>query len=162
MIQRIQTLYMLAVTALVCVVLLVPMARFGSPDGDFSIMSYGLRSLDASAGSQTASTVVSWWSVCTGVLLAVCALLPLVTVFLYKHRLLQIRLLAAECVLVVCALFFAAYYLWSSFQKIAQEASDYYITYTLLLLIAAFVLCVLAVRAVGRDEALVRSLDRIR
>ena len=101
MIQRIQTLYMLAVAALVCVVIFVPMARFSSPDGDFEIMSYGMRTFTADDGGPTAEVAASWWSVCSVVLLAVSALLPLVTVFLYKKRLVQIRLLAAECVAAV-------------------------------------------------------------
>lgn len=162
MIQRIQTLYMLAVAALVCVVIFVPMARFSSPEGDFEIMSYGMRTFAADDSGPTAEVAVSWWSVCSVVLLAVSALLPFVTVFLYKKRLLQIRLLAAECVLLFCSLFFAAYYLWTSFRELSSLSSDNYLTYTLLLVIAAFAFSVMALRAVGRDEALVRSLDRIR
>ena len=162
MIQRIQTLYMLAVSVLVSVVVFVPMARFVSPDGDFEIMSYGMRTFAADSDGPASQVAVSWWSVCSTVLLAVSALLPLVTVFLYKKRLVQIRLLAAESVLLFCSLFFTAYYLWSSFRELAPLGSDNYLTYTLLLLIVAFAFTIMALRAVGRDEALVRSLDRIR
>ena len=162
MIQRIQTLYMLAVTALMCVVIFVPMARFTSPDGDFAIMSYGMRTFAADDFGPSSQTAVSWWSVCSVTLLGVCSLLPFVTVFLYKKRLVQIRLLAAESVLLFCTLFFTAYYLWTSFMELSLLSTDNYLTYTLLLVIVAFAFTIMALRAVGRDEALVRSLDRIR
>ncbi len=163
MIQRIQTVYMLAVAALMAVAALVPMAHFASPDADFVIMSYGMRSVAANVDAASSVHVtVSWWSVCTAVLLSVAALLPLVAVFMYKKRLVQIRLLAAESVLLFCSLFFGAYYLFVSFRALAPMSTDNYLTYSLLLIFPAFALTVMALRAVGRDEALVRSLDRIR
>lgn len=156
MIQRIQTLYMLAVCALVSVVMLVPMARFTMSDTDMALMSYGLRI----GGGAVA---VSWWAGCSAALLSISALLPLVTVFLYKKRLVQIRLLGAECAMIAGTLLFEVYYVYSSYNSLVSSAVyGSSKTYTLLLLVPALVLCVMAMRAVGRDEALVRSLDRIR
>ncbi len=156
MIQRIQTLYMLAVCVLVSVVMLLPMARFTMSDTDMALMSYGLR-----IGGE--AVTVTWWAGCSAALLAISALLPLVTVFLYKKRLVQIRLLGAECALLVGALLFESYYVFSSYNNLASSAVyGSSKTHTLLLLVPALVLCVMAMRAVGRDEALVRSLDRIR
>lgn len=46
--------------------------------------------------------------------------------------------------------------------ELSLLSTDNYLTYTLLLVIVAFAFTIMALRAVGRDEALVRSLDRIR
>ena len=97
MIQRIQTLYLLVVTALMAVTLFVPLAWFAGDAGQFGLYAFSLKT---SGGEAVQSTVYM------GILLVLACVLPLITLFLFKHRLLQIRLCVVEMALpLVCLLF---------------------------------------------------------
>lgn len=155
MIQRIQTLYLFAAALFCGLMFVVPMAGFATGADSFTLTALGLRN----AAGETVQPVIY-----LTVLLALAAVLPLVTIFLYKRRFVQIRLCVAEMVLLLgacvltgiycylCHRFFAGYYeLYLSTVKVA-------VVFPLAALICDF----LALRGVVRDEKLVRSLDRIR
>jgi hypothetical protein len=97
-----------------------------------------------------------------GILLVLTAILPLVTMFLYKRRMLQIRLCAVNIVLLIGVVVFVAiyYYLNSILDGAEFTARSFSITAIFPLL--SLILTYLAARAIFRDEMLVRSLDRIR
>jgi hypothetical protein len=86
-------------------------------------------------------------------MLGVTALVPLVTIFLYRNRRRQISLLVAEMVLLAGSAGFAVYYAWIAYMVAAVAPS---------LVIVAMLTNWLAMRGVIRDEILVRSADRIR
>lgn len=91
------------------------------------------------------------------ILIGIITVLHLVTLFLYKKRILQIRILGF-CMLLMLGLFgLFFYFTYASFEevKVAFKVA-------VALPIAAIILDWLAIRAIGKDEALVRSLDRIR
>lgn len=91
------------------------------------------------------------------ILIGIIAVLHLVAVFLYKKRILQIRILGF-CMLLMLGLFgLFFYFTYASFEevKVAFKVA-------VALPIASIILDWLAIRAIGKDEALVRSLDRIR
>lgn len=87
MIQRIQTLYLLIVAILMALTLFLPLAWFASDAGEFTLRAFGL---------ETAAGEVAQPTSYLGILLVLACLLPLVVIFLYKRRLLQIRLCVAE------------------------------------------------------------------
>lgn len=154
MIQRIQTLYLLAVAALSAVMFLVPLAWFAGEAGEFELHAFALESVE---GETLHSTVY------LGILLAAAALLPLITVFLYRRRLLQIRLCCVEMVLLlgVLAMEGAYYYLGRrAFAELAFHTQGFKPAIALPLVSLLFV--VLAAKAIFRDELLVRDADRIR
>jgi hypothetical protein len=96
-------------------------------------------------------------------MLLLTAIVPLVTLFLFKKRLLQIRLCAVNIVLLLGTLIFIAiyYYLGSRFfAEFSYEVRGFKIAAIFPLL--SLVLTYLAARAIFKDEMLVRSLDRIR
>ena len=98
-----------------------------------------------------------------GILLALAAALPLVTIFLYRRRLLQIRLCVAEMVLLAGAVVMEGVYYFLSgrlFAGMAFHTQGFRpaIALPLVALLFAF----LAARAIFHDELLVRSADRIR
>ena len=106
------------------------------------------------------SEVTRWYM---GILLVLACLLPLVTIFLYKRRLLQIRLCVVEMVLLIGATVMEGiYYFLSSriFSDMAFHTQGFKpaIALPLVGLLFAF----LAVRAIFHDELLVRDADRIR
>lgn len=154
MIQRIQSLYLLVVAALVAVALFAPLAWFGGDAGEFRLHAFGLRTLDG-AVVQPAYYM--------GVLLAAACALPLVTIFLFRRRMLQLRLCVVEAVLLVgSAVMEGVYYFlsWRVFSGLAFRVQGVRPAIVLPLVCLLFVW--LAARAVLRDELLVRAADRIR
>ena len=85
MIQRIQSLYLLIAAALMSLTLLMPIATFVVDGQTFELSAFAL-----SCGEVSQSTL---WM---GVMLILATVLPLVTIFLFKRRTLQVRLCAVE------------------------------------------------------------------
>lgn len=154
MIQRIQTLYLLLIAALMAVTLFAPLAWFASDAGEFRLYAFALR--DA-AGESLHSTLYM------GILLALGCALPLVTLFLYKRRLLQIRLCVVEMVLLLGGAVMEAIYYFLSRRVFADMTFH---TQGFRPAIALPLVCLLfawlAARAILRDEMMVRAADRIR
>lgn len=151
MIQRIQSLYLSIVVVLTGLAFWLPLARFTTGADTYSLTAMGLRGAD---GTIVQSTVY------LTILQAACCLLPLVTLFLYKHRLLQIRLAAAELVLLLGAAGMTTIYYLNDGGFPADTFRGFGIAFVFPIVSLVFIY--LAIRAIGRDERLVRSLDRIR
>ncbi len=88
------------------------------------------------------------------------ALLSLVTLFLYKKRMLQIRLSIFNMVVMV------GFYLFFGFVLYRVNAVDNLhfqrAGVGIIMPLIAIILTILAIRRIGADEALVRSLNRLR
>ena len=153
MIQRIQTLYLLIATVLMAVTLFCPIATFYAGDTTYTLEAFSL-----SGGGESQSTI---WM---GIILVVGAFLPLVTIFLFKRRQLQIRLCGAEMVVLLGAIAFIAIYYWLSvFNALDGVEIDHrQFSWAAPMPLVSMVLTYLAGRAIFKDEMLVRSLDRIR
>lgn len=154
MIQRIQTLYLLVVTAMMACTLFLPIAYFNTADG---------LTLTLKAFSMNGITGNIWPM---GLLLAIATLLPLVTIFLFKNRKMQIGLCAAEVVLQLGALLVFAIFYWVLLPQVAAEGAIEFVSksfgWAAIFPIASMPLTYLAGRAIFKDEVLVKSLDRIR
>ena len=152
MIQRIQTLYLLAVAALMTTAVLTPLAYFAAGAPEYLLYAFSLK------GGET-----SYSTIYMGVVVALAAIVPFVTIFLYKNRTLQIRLCAVELVLLLgSAVFMGIYYYLGSrmFSQLEFSAQGFRIA--IIFPLVALILDYLAIRAIFKDEMLVRSLDRIR
>jgi len=154
MIQRIQTLYLILAAALTACASFRPLASFAGGGEEFLLYAFGLRSADGATVQPT---------LYLGILLSLSLVLPLATVFLYKRRMLQVRLCAVEMVLLLGSLIMAGIYyflscrIFSSFEFHAQS-----VRISFILPLAALIFTYLALRAIFRDELLIRSMDRIR
>lgn len=93
-----------------------------------------------------------------GILAGVIIFVTLITILLFKKRNLQIRLSIYNMILML-AFYGLFYYLYSS--KLPEEA-DYSFKFAVVLPVISFILTFLAFRAIRRDEALIKSLDRLR
>ena len=152
MIQRIQTLYLLLVVVLTGLALWLPLADFTVGADTCTLTAFGLK--DA-AGITLLPTVY------LGVVLAATCLLPLVTIFLFKRRLVQIRLCAVELVLLVGAGAMMGIYFYLCNRYFAEsEFYSHTLKISLVFPLVCLVFDLLALRAIFRDEKLVRSLDR--
>jgi hypothetical protein len=84
-------------------------------------------------------------------------LLHLVIIVLYKKRILQIRILGFTMVLLLGLVGVMLYFLYAAF-----EGAEVVFKIPIVFPVIAFILDYLAIRAIGKDEALIRSLNRIR
>lgn len=156
MIQRIQSLYLLIATALMGLALILPIATFtSSTDVVYTLSAF---SLSTDAGSESLSTI---WM---GILMAAATVLPLVTLFMFKRRMLQVRLCAVEIVLLLgCIAFEAIYYYLAGANALEDvEIEHRQFGWAAIMPIIALVLSAMAARATFKDEVMVRSFDRIR
>jgi hypothetical protein len=147
MIQRIQSLYLLLVIIAYCLLFFFPIATYTTTDSFFSF------SLPEITGANSNSSVPLMVAV------IILALTVLVTIFLYKKRLLQIRITAIVLlahIAFIAALFYVADTLSKKFGADAIYESGAYIA------LIPLVFLVLANRAIRKDEKMVRSTDRLR
>lgn len=154
MIQRIQTLYLLIVTALMAVTLFAPLAWFAGDAGQFGLYAFSLKT---SAGEAVQPTVYM------GAVLALACVLPFITIFLFNRRLLQVRLCVVEMVLLVGAAIMEAAYYFLSYRVFAELTFHKQVLKPAIVLpLVCLLFAYLAARAVFRDELMVRAADRIR
>lgn len=152
MIQRIQSLYLLVAAALMSLTLFMPIATFVVDGNTYELSAFAL-----SCGEVSESTL---WM---GVMLVMATLLPLVVIFLFKRRTLQVRLCAVEIVLLLGSLVMIGLYYWLTsrlFENFVVEHRQF--GWGAPMPLVSLVLTALASRAIFKDEVLVRSLDRIR
>ena len=156
MIQRIQTLYLLIVLVAMSLTLSLPSMRAISPEGiDFAFSN--LRGLYQSAEGGFNITGVTIWLLFTNIIIL---LVALITIFTYKWRVIQMRLSSFNMVLLVgyYAIFFFSRYVILQ-QNIMTNTT---FSWPIILPLISAILTYLALRAIAKDEALVRSLDRLR
>ncbi|MBO5984089.1 MAG: DUF4293 domain-containing protein [Rikenellaceae bacterium] len=152
MIQRIQTLYLLAVAALMAAAIFTPLAYFAAGVEEYKLFAFALK-----------SATTEYSTIYMGVIVALAAIVPFVNIFLFKNRLLQIRLCAVELVLLLgSAVFMGAYYFLSNRMFSQLEFSAHGMHIAIIFPLIAIILDYLALRAIFKDEMLVKSLDRIR
>lgn len=81
-------------------------------------------------------------------------LLPLIAIFLYKNRSMQIKLtLAALGVYIICSIFY-----FTSIKNFTQGAPSFWSVFYFLIPICLL----LAIRGIYKDQKLVKSIDRLR
>ncbi|MCZ4696320.1 DUF4293 family protein [Ancylomarina euxinus] len=153
MIQRIQTLFLLGVLVLMTLMFFFPLAELiDSVNNSYSFIYRGIPSL-------TEGEPMLFKAYPVAILLAVIVLNVLVTIFSYKKRIRQIRLTVFNifCLLGIVGL---VYYNVNSQVELMQAIANYSIINAFPLV--SIVLSYLAIRNIGRDEAMIRSMDRIR
>lgn len=144
MLQRIQTLYLLAATLLMALITLLPMVTYTTPTGTEALKAFDL--------------------IYIGVLLSICTLLPFVTIWLFKNRWLQIRLCFAELVLLLGAQIFAIVYSVRVTSAMRDSLTGLVADKSITIIFPAIsmILVGLAIRGIIKDQQLIKSLDRIR
>lgn len=150
MIQRIQTLYLLAIVALGIALIFQPVIQLVTPEEAAELQVYELSALGG-------APLQGLWG-----LLLTTALMPLlafVDIFLYKKRLLQARLNIFLALLCLGYYGVLAIYIWQA--KLALGVEWNILPWASIPLIN-FVLTLMATRRILKDEALVRAADRIR
>jgi hypothetical protein len=150
MIQRIQTLYLLAVVILGITLCFQPVLQFVSPEEAAELQVYELSALGG------APLPGIWGLLLTTVLIPV---LALVDIFLYKKRLVQARLNIFTAMLCLGYYGVLAIYVWQA--KLALGV-DWHVLPWASIPLVCLVLTLMATRRILKDEALVRAADRLR
>ena len=159
MIQRIQTVYLLIITVLGVLILCFPIMGVCSPDVGLSKI-YAFDFLCVGIGGLWGKFLAI-----TAILIPVVALFA---IFIFKKRSLQVLLSVAIIFLVVFFYLFGIMFFVTAYGQISQTVQEVNgslnINFSLIffLHIINLVLSMLTIRAIRRDEKLVKSLDRIR
>jgi hypothetical protein len=147
---------MLLTTALVCAAFFAPEIFFTKGYLDFCLTESDIET--ANGAMQIGG--FSILAMCIFELWTLAAILPLVTVFVYKKRRAQMRLLRFEFIVLSGCAVCLGDYLWTTYQSLPMVLYIY--LFLLIPAILAIITNLLALRGVRRDERLVRSIDRIR
>ena len=151
MIQRIQTVYWLVITALLVVTMLSPIGFFTEAGGAFDSVLKPLGLTLADGGTETT------WGLFAILLLN--AVVAFATIFLYKNRMLQVRMCVFSALLEIG--YYAAGAVCVYMLKSDLEAA-FRPGWALALPFVCIILNYLAFRATYADEVMVRASERLR
>jgi hypothetical protein len=156
MIQRIQTLYLLAAGVLMALLLFLPLAEVaGNGPFIYTVLSRGWF---ASESGGMAEMAMATWPVF--ILAGVLTALPLVNIFLFRVRKLQIRICVYSIILSFGLIGLVYYFFVIGFRQLEEPA--YALRFPLIVPAVYIMLIYLAFRGIRKDEILVQAMDRIR
>lgn len=153
MLQRIQTVYLLIITVLTALMIFMPLAVLQTGDTFYKFDVFGVNTVVPEP-----ELLYPTWGLF--VLTALIALLALFTIFMYKKRMLQIRFCIFNAILMVGFYGFFGYLIYTMKQELGDLSVSVRIALSFPLI--NLILDYLAIRNIGADEVLVRSLDRLR
>jgi len=153
MIQRIQTLYLFISLILIMSLFFFPLSEILSSEGQLYTFQFdGLHYIDhETVYIQTIPPII---------LLSVIVAIGFVSIFLYKRRIVQMRISFFNMLLMLGYAGLSYFYITDFSKHLEAEAVNYQIVGAFPFISAIFTY--LAIRAIGKDEALIRSIDRIR
>jgi drug/metabolite transporter (DMT)-like permease len=152
MIQRIQTLFLLAAAALLTSMLFLPLAEIRTDAGE--LYTGWVRGLQ----DQNGGLLVATWPLF--ILVLVTAVLLLLNIFLYRRRKLQIRI-CVYAIILGFGLVGLLYYFWVVIFR-QLDVDSYWFRISVVFPVLAIILTYLAFRGIRKDDFLIRSIDRIR
>jgi heme/copper-type cytochrome/quinol oxidase subunit 3 len=153
MIQRIQSIYILIVAALFGSLFFIPISKLVIEN---EIVTLNLQQLSIQSATQS-ETIQTLFPTLTLAILII--ILAFVTLFLYKNRGLQMRLISYNTILISAIFILFAYYIY----KITIDySSNFSFSIGFIIPIIAIIFNILAYRRIKRDDELVKSIDRIR
>jgi hypothetical protein len=147
MIQRIQTIYIFFAAVLTALLLKLDFAELAVEGQLYVFNAKGIIS-----GEEVLFNGLPIFS-----FIGLITLLHLVVIFLFKKRILQIRILGFTIILLLGLVGVMFYFLYAAF-----DGAEIVFKVPMVFPVIAVILDFLAIRAIGKDEALIRSLNRIR
>ena len=151
MIQRIQTIYLLLATTILVLILFLPIASMvDAQANNFSYLFYGV------VDSSNTAVIIDYP---LAIILGLIPFINLITIFLYKSRILQMRICIFNILLMLGSLALIWFY---SYEAENVLFVDTYFSYPVVFPLVGAILTFLAFRGIRKDEVLVKSADRIR
>ena len=152
--QRIQTVYLILAVIACTICLCLPIAELLPKDLGASSTVFNLWTITPDGSKE-----FPWWSIVNFVILLFVCTIGTGTIFLYKTRKKQAKLCSAAAVLtIIWMIIFGV----CAYSGLIEHNGDMIVKYAACLPFVAMVFFILARRAILKDEALVRSMDRIR
>lgn len=151
MIQRIQSLYLLLTTILLATMFFLPLGRFHMPDKTYVYSVYSIGEVG-----------IVWLQIVPKILVTLLvggALWALLTIFFYKRRDLQQRFCIGNTLVLLA---FYVVFIFSLFWVMGHSDARYVPGTGALFPFLALIFNVMALRAIRKDDELVKSLNRIR
>ncbi len=153
MIQRVQSLYLFFAVIGMALMLIFPIANLiGAGDLSYEYLFYGIVTSEDSS-----EVIIS--TIPLACLLFAIPLMSLITIFLFRNRVLQLRLCVFNIIWMIGALILTWYYTYEAGRSLDVEAL---FSFPAIMPLVSAILSYLAFRGIRRDELLIRSVDRIR
>lgn len=152
MIQRIQTVYLALALILLGFMAWLPLGQIASATNIYVFNIKGV------FDSQSGDTIVNGWPLMA--LLGIIELLQIIIIFSYKKRVRQMRMATYNILLMLGMVAVGWFFIHTSLKEIGEGTLGFEMA--MIFPMVAAILEYLAIRAIGKDEALVRSVDRIR
>jgi len=158
MLQRIQTVY-LSLAAIACILMFFfPLANYYHEDhGNYKFFILGIQCMDPDP-----KDLFSKWFTIPLILITIFSiLLDVVIIFFFKKRWLQMRLVAFSGLLMIVFVMIVFFFYAPKIETITHIEPEYYYI-GMMLPILSLVLLILANYAIRKDDAMVKSADRLR
>lgn len=165
MIQRKQTLFLLAAFILLTIQLFSPLSTIVyNTQGVGEMLSETIRLMPFRIDSALFGSLQNPISIYYGVILIVAALLALTAIFLFKNRPLQMRITLFSLFATMIVIGLECYYLYSVMDVIRSTSVESSNIYSIILPapILDILLLFIAHRMILKDEVLIRSNERFR
>lgn len=165
MIQRKQTLFLLAAFILLTIQLFSPLSTIVyNTQGAGEMLSETIRLMPFRIDSALFGSLQNPISIYYGVILIVAALLALTAIFLFKNRPLQMRITLFSLFATMIVIGLECYYLYSVMEVIGSTSVESSNIYSIILPapILDILLLFIAHRMILKDEVLIRSNERFR
>lgn len=157
MLQRIQTVYLLLAIALIALSAILPLAFYSNiiqgQQFNYTVLGFLQPQNDFAKGFNSLPLFI---------FAAISILLSLVTIFSFKKRKFQLSLSTFNIVAVLFYIGILAYYFSNVITNNAGSNVNISLKYPLTFPAIALIFILLAMRAIKKDENLVKSLDRLR
>jgi hypothetical protein len=157
MLQRIQTVYLTA-SVILCVLLFsFPMAKFHNDTGIYILSAIGIKYVSI----YDPTIFVNFWLTFPMLILTIASIIITgIAILLYKKRRNQLILVNISFLLNIIVIALVYLYYIGYIENLSKVVPSY--RFGIFLPIISMVLLVLANRAIRKDEALVKSADRLR
>jgi len=157
MIQRKQTLYLFFAGLIPLVLLFIPIGYISTEVAYFKYTAFSVR-------VATPDQTFVLTTIGNALLLMATSALSFITIFLYKNRRKQLSLISVNMLVILLAMF-SIMYIYPKFifeKNINLVGSIVEYNYTIIIIFVSAVGYYLAKKAIAKDEAMVRSADRLR
>jgi hypothetical protein len=154
MIQRIQTVYLLLAEILIGLLVFVPFGEISAKDGN--LYRVDLQAIYLQGTTRNELFEHNWFIL---ILWVACLIAIFYAIFMFKNRKKQIRISIINALLSLILSGLIFFKVWTAAN---QLAGHYSLTLYLVFPVIAAILIYLAIKAIEKDELLVRSIDRIR
>ncbi len=158
MIQRMQTLFILLVVIASIAIFFFPLAGIYSEQYTYKFFIYEMRNMVPGEAS-----IFSKWTVVPLVILDILVgVLSIITIFYYKNRLMQLRLVRMSIFFTIILVVLIFFVYANLIERNMFVSPDYLGEAGIYFPLICLIFLILANRLIARDERLVRSIDRLR